>query len=137
MNPILINGEAYSWAQVVILIGTNLFYGITKIDYKAAQDKKNNMGIGIYPVSRGRGGIEYGASITIHRDDVKRMIAASPGGSLASLPPFSIKVLYGDASNPTKDELLNVEFMEDGNTAAQGDTVFAKDLPLIYAGLKQ
>ena len=134
---ILVNGVSYNWGSIVILLGTNILYGITELNFKKQQDKSNNMGVGNEPVSRGYGNNKYDASISMYMEDIKRLIAASPDGSLTGLPPFTVKAVYGNPAAPTVDELYNFEFMEDGNKMSQGDTKFIQNIPCIYAGQKR
>ena len=137
MATVLINGINYSWANISVLpLGIPL-NGITKISYKAKQEKTNNHGAGSKPVSRGYGREEYEASIEVYTDEWKRFIAASPEKNPLKIPPFDIPVVFaGDGVLPTTDILLMAEFLEDPLEANEGDTKLLVTIPLIIAGIE-
>lgn len=130
----LINGIAYSWANVKFnLFGVPLF-GITEIDFGRKMKKENNYGYGQDPISRGYGNIENEGSITIYWDEWRRVIAAAPSFDPLYIKPFDIQVLFGSSSlNFKQDTLRSCEFLDDPFAAKQGDTKFLVKLPLIIA----
>jgi len=134
---VLINGINYSWANITpIILGVPL-NGITKISYKAKQEKTNNYGAGGKPVSRGYGREEFESSIEVFTDDWKRFIAASPEKNPLKIPPFDIPVVFaGDGVLPTTDYLRMAEFLEDPLEANEGDTKLLVTIPLIIAAIE-
>ena len=139
MTP-LINGINYSWASIKIVLFGVPIVGITKIDYKIKQKKENQYGIGYEPISRGRGNKEYEGSIEIYTDELKRIINSAPNRDLMAIPPFPIKVLFEDPSTGTyltQDSLLMCEFMEQGLSAAQGETKLLVSLPLVIGQINR
>jgi hypothetical protein len=134
----LINGINYSWANVsVVLFGTPVI-GILAINYKAKQNKENNYGAGIEPVSRGYGNKEYEGSIELYTDTWKGIIAASPNRDPLQIPPFDIPVVFGGTGVLTsKDVLRAVEFMENPLDAKSGDTKLIVTIPLIIAAIER
>ena len=74
---ILVNGVSYNWGSIVILLGTNILYGITELNFKKQQDKSNNMGVGNEPVSRGYGNNKYDASIESYNSLLRARMAQS------------------------------------------------------------
>lgn len=133
MTP-LINGVAYSWSSIsVVLFGVPLA-GIVSIEYNTKQTKTNNYGAGVVPVNRGYGKKEPSGSIEIYLDEWKKIIAAAPDRDPLSIPWFDIPVTYGNSiANATKDVLRAVEFMEDPFTGKEGDTKLTVKIPLIIA----
>jgi len=135
----LINGINYAWAGVkVVLFGVPVI-GITKITYNAKQKKENNYGIGVEPISRGYGNVEYEGSIEIYLDEWKRIIASSPNRNPLAITPFDIQVLYGvNAIAPDQVDVLKaVEFMENPLEANQGDTKLTVTIPLIIGAISR
>lgn len=130
----LINGIAYSWAQLKInILGANPA-GITAISYKEKQEKQNNYGLGNQPVSRSRGKIEYEASISMYQSEVEALQAASPTGRIQDIPPFDIvSAFIPDGGKIVAHTLHNVEFMENGRDLKQGDMDVVVVLPLIIS----
>ena len=130
--PALINGINYSWSNVKLnLFGTPVV-GVVSIEYDVTQDKKNNYGVGVEPVSRGYGNKEYKGSIEIYRDEWQKIIAASPSKDPTSVKPFDIQVLFGGSSVQfSQDNLLACEFLNDPFSAKQGDSKLMAKIDLI------
>lgn len=128
----LINGVAYGWGNVqVILFGTPLTT-ITKIEYTHKQTKDNIYGAGYEPVARGYGRVEYSGSIEMKTDEWKRIIAASPGRNPLNISPFDINVVFGGTGvQPEKDILKFCEFTENPLTGNEGDTSLTVTIPII------
>ena len=134
----LINGKSYSWADITFNIGGVPVAGITKISYKVSQEKQNNYGAGSEPVSRGKGNREYEASITLHMEEVERLLLAAPNRDLLKIPAFDINITYqADPTNIANHVLKNCEFTEDGTDIGQGDQVIEIELPLSIAGIQK
>lgn len=132
----LINGESYSFSQIKLnILGANPV-GVTAISYNDEETKENNYGLGRHPVSRGRGPIEYSASITMQLEEVKKLQEASPTGRIQDIPPFDIIVTYLPVGGVIKTDVIrNVEFTTNPVDASQGDTSIEVELELIVAGI--
>ncbi len=133
----LIQGISYSWAQIQCVIEGIPFIGITAIDYKEKQNKTNNMGIGIVPISRGYGNLEYEGSIEFYQDDLfkLRAIATAFLGKITSIPPFNITILFDNPLAPTIHTLQGVEFMNNDLTVKQGDTKISNTINILIANI--
>ena len=86
------------------------------------QEKVNNFGAGSNPVSRGHGAKNASGSVTISMNDVEAIRDAALGGSLLAIPSFDISVTFLNAQKVVTHVLKNVEFLNDGVEATQGDT---------------
>jgi len=130
----LINGTSYSWANVKLnLFGTPVV-GVTAIKYKRKQEKTNNYGAGVKPVSRGYGNEEFEASITLYMEEVRRIMDAAPSKDLLAIPPFQIQVLFGSSALQFRQDNLEMcEFMEFSLDTKSGDSKILIELPLIIA----
>ena len=132
----LINGTAYDWASIKIQILGVTVYGVSAINYGVTQEKTNNMGAGTEPVSRGRGGKEYSASLTLEMKEIRRIQAALPAGSsLLDIPPFPIVVQYLVGTNLVTDVVNNAEFTQQVVDTSQGDSTINMEMPLAIAGI--
>ena len=132
----LINGVNYSWANLSVVLYGNVVIGITKISYKSKQEKTNNYGWGAKPVSRGYGRYEFEGSIELYVDELKKLIAAAPGGDIRQIAASDVQVVFaGSRVLPTKDVLQAVEFLEDGLDASEGDTKLMVSLPIIIGDI--
>jgi len=137
MNIPLINGEAYDWASIQVNILGNLVSGITSVNYEEKQEKVNNYGSGVEPVSRGRGKVEYTGKITLEEKEVRRILAALPAGKqLRHVPPFTITVSYLVGGKVVTDKVKNCEFTGQKIDAKSGDTTVEQELELVVAGIE-
>ena len=127
----LINGKSYDWASITANIGGLPIAGITEISYKTSQEKVNNYGAGVNPVSRGKGRKESEASITLHMEEVERIRLAAPNRELLDLAPFDIIVQFQVSNEQVATHVIkNCEFTEEAVDVAEGDTTIAMTLPL-------
>lgn len=134
----LINGVNYSWGNLNVILFGNIVIGITKISYKAKQDKKNNYGFNNKPVSRGYGRYEYEGSMELYTDEWKKIIAASPNRDPLQLLPSDIQIVFaGSRVLPNKDSLLAVEFLENPFEGNEGDTSLMVTIPLLIADIER
>jgi hypothetical protein len=129
----LINGRAYDYAQIEVNILGVPVAGISAITYTEEQEKVNNFGAGSRPVSRGHGPINASGSVTIHMNDVEAIRDAAPLGSLLSIPSFDISVTFLNAQKVVTHVLKNVEFLNDGVEATQGDTNIERAFDLVIS----
>jgi len=132
MTP-LINGRAYDFAQINMLISGVVVPSISSIEYSEEQEKTNNFGAGDRPVSRGHGAIDAKAKITMSMNDVEALRASATDGSLLKLPAFDVVVvfLHPTSAKVVTHTLKNCEFLSDGVTGSQGDTDLKRDFDLV------
>jgi len=133
----LINGVNYSWANVgLVLFGVPVI-GITKIDYENKQEKKNNYGAGIYPVSRGYGNVEPDGSIEVFYDEWRAIVSASPNFDPLQIGIFDIPITFGGSRLLAKTTILrSCEFMADKLNTSQGDSKILITIPLIIGAIE-
>tara|TARA_R110002126_G_scaffold89252_1_gene213380 strand:- start:6114 stop:6548 length:435 start_codon:yes stop_codon:yes gene_type:complete len=130
-NTPLVNGQAYSYADIVVSIAGVPLAGIMEISYKDSQEVTENFGAGRFPVSRGKGKIESEASISIDRAEYNAIINAAPGKRLQNIPEFDITVSYvPEASAPVTDIIRNCVFKNGSGGAAEGDSNVVAELEL-------
>lgn len=132
----LVNGVEYDFTQIrVSLLGVTLA-GVKEITYTTEQEKSNNKGSGVEPVSRGRGAKDYSGSLELAMTDVLALRAASPTGDLTDLPPFTIVVTYLNSKQFITDTLTQVEFTSDGSGGSEGDTDITTTLKMLPGGIE-
>ena len=133
-----VNGRAYDWASIKLQLLKQTVAGVTAISYSVKQEKVNNYGAGVNPISRGLGKREPNASITLEMKEVERIMAAlPPGGSLLDIPPFPIVVSYVNPSNALITHTLHhCEFTENKREIKTGDTSIEVELPLILSHIE-
>jgi hypothetical protein len=132
----LINGVAYGWGNIQVMLFGNPLTTISKIEYTHKQEKQNIYGAGNEPVARGYGRVEYSGSIEMKTDEWKQIIAASPNRNPLNIAPFDINVVFGGANVlPQKDTLKMVEFMENPLESSEGDTSITVKIPIIIGAI--
>ncbi len=132
----IVNGVAYSWSNISLILFGVPVIGILAINYKRKQKKDNNYGAGSQPVSRGYGNYEYEGDIELYTDTWKGIIASSPNRDPLLIPYFDIPVTFtGTGVLTTKDVLRAVEFLEDPLEGKNGDTKLTVKIPLIIGGI--
>ena len=136
MASSLINGKAYSWSEIVFSILDVPVAGVTAITYTGEQEKNNNMGSGDEPVSRGRGSKNYTGSIDLSMNTVEALRDVATNGDLLDLPMFNIVVSFLNTQGVQRHVLQNVEFVDDGVEASQGDTDINRSFGLIIGKIK-
>ena len=119
----LINGEAYSFAQIELRLFNVVVAGIVSIDYSDKREMINNMGAGQYPVSRSYGKYEATAKIELEVAEVVALQKAVPSGRLQDIPEFDIPVAFIPEGSVeiVVDVLRNVRFMSNGRSGKSGD----------------
>lgn len=129
----LVNGEAYSWAQITLGIDGVAVAGIKAISYGENQTVVNNYGAGRFPVSRGYGAVEVTGSITLEMTDVEAIQRAAPNGRIQDYPEFPVTVSFVplNGGGIVTHRLNNCRFMENKRDMSQGDTSVDVELPLL------
>jgi hypothetical protein len=134
----IVQGVAYSWGNLSIVLYGNVVIGATKISYKAKQEKKNGHAWGNKPVYREYGNYDYEGSIEMYFDEWKKIIDASPNRDPLQIEPSDIQIVFaGSRVLPTGDTLNYVEFMENPFDGSQGDTSFKVNIPLLIGDIKR
>lgn len=135
-NTALINGVNYSWGNLSVVLFGNVVVGITKINYKAKQEKTLNHGQGIEPVSIGYGRKTYEGSIEMYTDEWRKICAAAPNRDPLQIVGSDVQIVFaGSRVLPTKDTLQYVEFLENPLDASEGDTKMMVTIPLLIGGI--
>lgn len=131
----LVNGQAYSWAQIACnILGTDVA-GITAISYSETQDKQDNYGAGTRPVSRGYGNVVATASITLEMAEVQALQNIAPGRNIMEIPAFDIIVSYipKGGTGTVTHKLRNCEFKTNVREVNQNDMTIPCVLELIIS----
>jgi hypothetical protein len=133
----LINGINYAGSNVSVNpFGTPL-QGITAISWSEEQQKDDNYGLGVEPISRGYGMKKYTASMEVYLDEVMAFIAAAPNKSLMQIPPFDIPITFGGTGVlVNKVVLRSCEFKNSPVEVKSGDTKILVKLDLAIAGVQ-
>jgi hypothetical protein len=129
----LINGNEYSWADIVCSINGAPVTGITAIEYNDKRAVANVYGAGANPVARGHGNIESTAKVTLLMGEVEAIAAAAPKHKLDNIAPFDIVVSYipENGLKIVHHKIRNCQFTGNSRAWKQGDTSKEVELELI------
>lgn len=133
----LVNGIEYSWASLrFAFLGNVDVKGVQAITYKQMRAKENLYGVGDEPVARGYGNKTYEGEIRLMQKEVRALRAAAGNKSLTEIAPFTLIVQFANGTDPIQsDQLLNVEFLEDGLEGEQGNPEMPVTIPIILSGI--
>jgi hypothetical protein len=134
----LINGVEPGWANLVVNIAGFPETGITAINYGQDQTIENIYGAGQTPIGRGYGNIESKCSITLLRNAVESIRAASPTGLLQDIAPFDIIVLFVPVQGGkiTTHRVRNCQFKSDNLDVKQNDLKIETEFELIVSHIQ-
>lgn len=133
----LINGVAYSWADINIFLLGRTVLGISGISYEEEQDITDNYGSGQYATSRGYGQFKFKATLKMEMKEVERLQAAVPSGRLSDIPPFPITVSYVNVANKTVvHKLIMCQFKNNKRDTKSGETNIEVELDLVIANIE-
>lgn len=120
--PIYINGQAYSFSDMVVNINGVPLTGVTAIDYSDDQEMEEYYANGKFPVSFGSAKYTATGKITMERADFNAIVNASPNKRIQDNLPIDIPVAYLPSSNvPTTDILRGVRFKSVSMSMSEGD----------------
>lgn len=130
----LVNGRAYSWADVKINILNQRVTGVKSITYDESEEMQDNFGAGNRPVSRSFGKIETEGAITLTMSEIEALQDASPSGRLQDIPEFDIIVSYLPPNGIIRNHTLkNCRFKANGRELGVDDLEITKEIPLQIA----
>lgn len=133
----LINGIAYSWADIVCTINGTPVTGITAIKYSDSQEVVNHYGAGRYPIARSKGKVESTASITLTMDEIVAIQTQSTTGRLQDLGFFDVGVSYVPESGViVHDNIRNCQFKANSRDWTKDSTQQEVALELIVSHIE-
>lgn len=130
-NTVLLNGNSYSHAQIVAIIGGVKVTEIGSLNYTEEQEKQNNFGTGNRPTSRSRGAINASASIEMSMVEVEAIRKSAPNGSLLLIDPFDIQVTFMNEGAIVTHIIEDCEFTNDGVESSQGADDIRRSFDLV------
>lgn len=138
MSTPLINGVRHSWASVKLVLLDRTVTGCSAIKYEDKQEKVNNYGTGIYPVSRGLGKYEAMASITLEQYEVEAIQAQLPKGKrIQDIAPFDVVVSFvNDSDALVNHTIRNCEFTNNKRELKSGDAKIETEYELITSHIE-
>lgn len=127
----LINGTAYSYAQIRIAMFGGAINGVISINYEIEAVKTNEHGIGKVPVARSYGTENYSGDITLSQNAMERIRDVTQTRKLTDIPPFDIVIAFLNPQRPVTHILRDCEFTQDGGGGDKDTPRLTKQLDLI------
>jgi len=132
----LINGTAYTHADIVLNVLGMPIIEVTEISYSDPQAIEFNYGTGNLPVSRSFGNVEPAGSITISLKEFNKITALAVDGRIQNIPDFPIGVNYApEGQDFRRDRLTLCRFKGGDISTSQGDTNTYVTLELSIANI--
>lgn len=127
----LINGVAYTHADIILNVLGFPIIGMTAIKYSDMQDITLNYGTGQHPASRGYGAIQPTASITLTMEEIQKISNAAPLGRIQNIPDFDIGVNFTtEAGNFTRHRLVRCRFKGRNTDSSVNNSQIVEELEL-------
>jgi hypothetical protein len=134
-----INGIRHAWGSVRVNLLGRTVSGITAVSYEEKQEKVNNYGAGVFPVSRGLGKYEASAKITLHSYETDAILKSLGAGKrLVDIAPFDMVVTFmAEGSDLLVTHVVrNCEFTSNKRDLKTGDTVIETEFDLIVSHIE-
>jgi hypothetical protein len=137
MTKPLINGNTYSWADIVFNVMGIPVAGVTAIRYADNEEMEDVRGAGKFAVARGHGAVTFDGSITLHSEEVNALVNASPTGRIQDIPEFTIIVAYLPPSGViVTHKLKHVRFKNNPTDTRTGDLTIEKTIDLLIGDIQ-
>lgn len=133
----LINGVAYTHANLSVVILGRIIVGVTAINYKDTQAITGNHSTGTKYTSVGFGPVETEGSITMTLEEVERLQAQASGGRIQNLPFFTIGVMFKrmDANALVRHSLKMIKLKGRGVQSETENTQIVEELPMFIGDI--
>lgn len=130
----LINGVAYTHADVVVNIGGVPIIGITAINYEENQSMTANYSTGHRATSVGFGPLEAIGSMTMTMEAMELISSVAPEGVIQNLPFFPIGINYlPEGGILARHRLENVKMMTRKQASQTGNSQIEVTVDLFIA----
>ncbi len=137
VRPPLINGVAYTHAEIVCNIMGVPVVGITAINYADPQEITLNHSTGHKPTSRGFGPVTPEGTITMTMEEVERLSASAPGGRIQNYPDFPIGVNFATEDGKfTRHRLIKCRFKGRSIDSAVNNSQIEEEIELSIADIE-
>lgn len=136
VQPPLINGVAYTHADIVLNIMGVPVIGVKAIKYDDKQTITNNYSTGHKPTSRGFGIVEYTCSISLTMEEVERLQTSAPLGRIQNYPDFPIGVNFATEDGKfSRHRLIKCRFTGRSIDSETNNTELVEELELSIADI--
>ena len=132
----LVNGQAYGWSKVQIMILGVMVVGIDAIKYDDETEIEDGYGGGDRVVRRGYGNVKTSGSVTLHMEEIAALQRVVPSRRLQDIAEFDIVVAWKtDDGKVLSDTLKACRFLKTPRGASQNDKFISHEVPLIIGDI--
>ena len=132
----LINGKAYDWASVTMLLGGTPVIGVSKISYDDNTEKEDTYGSGQFPIERGEGNYKANVDVTFRASELEALAAKTVNGRLQDFGVFDIIVSFLVGTVRKTHKIRNCEFTGNKRDLSQGDKMLESSPGLICSHIE-
>jgi hypothetical protein len=136
LNIPLINGKAYDWASVDVMLAGAPVVGITSIDYDDNEEKEDSYGSGKFPIERGGGNYAAKVSMTLRANELEALVDKTPNGRLQDFGVFDVIVSFVIGAVRKTHKIRNVEFKGNKRELKQGDKMIESSPEMICSHIE-
>lgn len=130
----LINGIAFTHADIIVNILGVPVVGVTEITYSDPQTMEHNYGTGNVPISMSMGQIAPAGTITLEMNDIEKLTNVAPGRKIQNIPFFDIGVNFvTEDGKLARHRLKKCKFKGRNFTSATGNQQITETIDL-YIG---
>jgi len=130
-RDILINGNAYNWGSITVVMGGNPLFGISNINYSEEMTVVNYMNHSPFPSKQGYGNINVVASATLDQYEISILESVATNARIQNLPRFDIIVIFTPDNNLFRTLFIkNCKISTNGFDATQNDMNIETELNL-------
>lgn len=132
----LINGKAYAWANISLVLAGAPVVGISSINYDDTEAKENGYGSGKFPIERAEGNYEASVDLTLRASELEAIASRAPNRRLQNFGVFDIIVSFLVGTQRVTHKIRNVEFTGNKRSMNQGDKVIEASPGLICSHIE-
>ncbi len=133
----VINGVAYTHADIVVNFGAVPIIGVVSIDYGDNQEITGNFSTGHEVTSVGFGQVANTATLTITKEAMEVLQLGAPGGKIQNYPFFDLGINYlPEGGVLTRDTLQKCRFKGRQQSSETGNSEIQVTLELFVGKIK-
>jgi hypothetical protein len=119
----MINGLAYDFESIKIMLPTGLTLGCENIDYSDEKGDELLTGTNGLPLGVGRGEYKGNCKLELDRFEYDKLnLSTAPFGGFYNMPPIPVIVSYGASAQAPVTDSLMVKFNKRNFGGGKGDT---------------
>jgi hypothetical protein len=132
----LVNGKAYAWANVSIMLAGAPVIGVSAINYDDTEEKEDNYGSGKFPIERAEGNYKASVDVTLRASELEAIADKAANGRLQDFGVFDIVVEFLVGTVVKTHKIRNCEFTGNKRDMKQGDKTIEASPGLICSHIE-